>query len=77
MIYLSLGCSVGAFLLYNFGLKKLSAATSVSLMNLVPVFGIIFPALFLKEIITIEQILGGVIVIVGVILSSTTKGKDK
>lgn len=75
MIYLSLGCSVGAFLLYNFGLKKLSAATSVSLMNLVPVFGLIFSALFLKEIITIEQILGGVIVIVGVILSSTTKRK--
>lgn len=57
MIYLSLGCSVGAFLLYNFGLKKLSAATSVSLMNLVPVFGIIFSALFLKETITIAQIL--------------------
>lgn len=75
MIYLSLGCSVGAFLLYNFGLKKLSAATSVSLMNLVPVFGIIFSALFLKETITIAQILGGIIVIVGVILSSTTKGK--
>lgn len=75
MIYLSLGCSVGAFLLYNFGLKKLSAATSVSLMNLVPVFGIIFSALLLKETITIAQILGGIIVIVGVILSSTTKGK--
>ncbi len=75
MIYLSLGCSVGAFLLYNFGLRKLSAATSVSLMNLVPVFGIIFSALFLKETITLTQILGGIVVIAGVILSSTTNKK--
>lgn len=59
MIYLALGCSVVAFLLYNWGLRRLSAATSVSLMNLVPVFGLIFSALLLKETITLTQILGG------------------
>lgn len=73
MVYLFLGCSVGAFLLYNWGLRKLSAAASVSLMNLVPVFGILFSALFLMETITITQILGGAVVIAGVILSTTDR----
>lgn len=69
-VYLSLGCSVGAFLLYNFGLRKLSASAAVSIMNLVPVFGIIFSALLLQETITLTQIAGGTVVISGVILSS-------
>lgn len=73
MIYLSCGCSVAAFLLYNFGLRKLSAATSISLMNLVPVFGLIFSALLLHESISVRQIIGGIIVITGVILSTDYK----
>lgn len=75
MIYLSPGCSAGAFLLYNFELRKLSDATSVYSMNLVPVFGIIFSAFFLKETIKLSQILGGIAVIAGVILSSTANRK--
>ena len=70
LVYLACGCSVAAFLLYNFGLRKLSAATSISLMNLVPVFGLIFSTLFLQETISLRQILGGIIVILGVVLSS-------
>lgn len=70
MIYLACGCSVAAFLLYNFGLRKLSAATSISLMNLVPVFGLIFSALLLHEAITIRQIAGGIVIIFGVVLST-------
>ncbi len=77
LVYLSLDCSVGAFLLYNFGLRKLSASTSISLMNLVPVFGIIFSATLLNENISLRQIIGGVIVIIGVILSTTTKQKRR
>lgn len=77
MIYLSCGCSVAAFLLYNFGLRKLSAATSISLMNLVPVFGLIFSALFLKETITVKQIIGGIVVILGVILSTSAVKKEQ
>ncbi len=76
-VYLSLGCSVGAFLLYNFGLRKLSASTSISLMNLVPVFSIIFSATILNETISLRQIVGGVIVIIGVILSTTTKQREE
>lgn len=70
LIFLCIGCSVAAFLLYNFGLKKLSASASVSLMNLVPVLGLAFSVLILGEAVSIIQIIGGIIVIVGVILSS-------
>lgn len=74
LIYLSVGCSIVAFLLYNLGLRKLSASISVSLMNLVPVLGLIFSILILHENVSTVQISGGIIVIIGVILSSIQKG---
>lgn len=77
LLYLSVGCSVIAFLLYNLGLKKLSASTSISLMNLVPVFGIVFSFVFLQEKISISQIVGGIVVIAGVILSTNTSNSAK
>lgn len=77
LLYLSVGCSVAAFLLYNLGLKRLPASTSISLMNLVPVFGIIFSFVFLQEKISVSQIVGGIIVIAGVILSTNTYNSAK
>ncbi|MFP3720576.1 DMT family transporter [Niallia circulans] len=73
LLFLSIGCSVAAFILYNYGLKKLSASASVSLMNLVPVLGIVFSVFLLKEIVTLSQVIGGAIVIIGVILCSIQK----
>jgi drug/metabolite transporter (DMT)-like permease len=73
LLFLSIGCSVAAFILYNYGLKKLSASASVSLMNLVPVLGIVFSVFLLKEIVTLSQVIGGAVVIIGVILSSIQK----
>ena len=70
IIYLACGCSVAAFLLYNFGLRKLSAATSISLMNLIPVFGLVFSALILHETISLRQIASGIEVILGGVLST-------
>lgn len=70
LIYLSAGCSVAAFMLYNIGLRRLSAGVSVSLMNLVPVFGLLFSIIILQETVTPIQVTGGAIVIAGVVLSS-------
>lgn len=78
IVYLSCGCSVAAFLLYNLGLRRLSAATSISLMNLVPVFGLLFSVLLLHETTTLRQIIGGIIVITGVVLSThNTKNTER
>jgi drug/metabolite transporter (DMT)-like permease len=69
LIYLGVLCSVAAFMLYNFGLRKLSASTAVSLMNLVPIFGAVFSILILHESVSLRQVMGGAIVIAGVMLS--------
>lgn len=70
VLYLSAGCSVGALLLYNYGLKELPASHASALMNVMPVFGIILSALILHENITCNQIIGGMIVLCGVIIST-------
>lgn len=75
LTYLSVCCSVLAFLLYNTGLRKLSASISVSLMNLVPIFGLVFSVTILRESVSPIQILGGIIVIIGVVLCSIQKSK--
>ncbi|HZU87597.1 MAG TPA: DMT family transporter, partial [Anaerolineaceae bacterium] len=68
-LYLGIFCSVCAFLLYGNGLKSLRPDQAVNLLNLVPVFGLVFAGLALQESISWVQILGGVVVIGGVMLS--------
>jgi drug/metabolite transporter (DMT)-like permease len=70
LAYLVLGCTVAGFMLYNFGLKELSASTASALVNLIPVFGLILSALILGEQITVAQVVGGVVVLVGIALSA-------
>ncbi len=74
-VFLGVFCSVGAFLLYGYGLKSLRPGLAVNLLNLVPVFGLIFAGLFLREKIGWAQILGGLIVISGVTMSVSTASK--
>ncbi len=69
LAYLAVFCSVTAFLLYAHGLKSLDSGTAVTLLNLVPVFGAAFAILVLREPVGVGQLLGGMIVIGGVILS--------
>jgi drug/metabolite transporter (DMT)-like permease len=67
--YLGTFCSIGAFLFYGYGLKKLDPASAVGLLNLVPVFGLVFAVIILKENVSLIQVLGGLIVIGGVTLT--------
>lgn len=55
---------------YNLGLRKLSASVSVSLMNLVPIFGLLFSITILGEEVSAIQLFGVLIVILGVALSA-------
>lgn len=75
ILYLSAGCSVLALLLYNYGLKGLSASHASALMNVMPIFGIILSAVILQESITFNQIIGGIIIMIGVLIS-TSKEKS-
>ena len=76
MLFLALFCSVVAFLLYNLGLKHLPASSVTSMLNLVPFFGVFFSWLLLGEAITVRKVVGGVIVVLGVMLSIRQK-KEK
>ena len=70
LLYLVLGCTVAGFTLYNWGLKELEPSTATSLSNLIPVFGLVLSALILGEHISAQQLLGGAIVVVGIMLST-------
>jgi drug/metabolite transporter (DMT)-like permease len=76
-LYLGVFCSVGAFLLYGYGLKSLQPGLAVNLLNLVPVFGLLFAVLLLQEKIGLVQILGGLIVIGGVTLSVSAASRTQ
>ncbi len=67
--HLGVLCSVVAFLLYARGLRGLDASSAVSVMNLVPVFGVLFAVLLLGEPVGLLQVGGGLVVIAGVTLS--------
>lgn len=73
LLYLGIFCSVAAFMLYNYGLRTLSSSTAVALMNLVPIFGVLFSTVFLHEVLRISDLFGGFIIILGVILSVREK----
>lgn len=76
LAYLVIACTVLGFVLYNFGLKELSASTAVSLANLIPVFGLILSALILHENIYPLQIIGGALVICGIFFSSREQTRE-
>lgn len=52
----------------NYGLRTLSSSTAVALMNLVPIFGVLFSTVFLHEVLRIFDLFGGIIIILGAYL---------
>jgi drug/metabolite transporter (DMT)-like permease len=68
LLYLAIFCSLMGFLLYAYGLKRLTSSAAVTLMNLVPVFGVLCSVFLLGETLSLLQCGGGLIVIAGIIL---------
>jgi len=58
-------------LLYNYGLKGIPAANAAIIMNLMPIFGVFFSWLILQETISLHQVFGGIIILIGVSVSTT------
>lgn len=71
VIFLGTCCSVAAYVLYTYGLRKVSCATAASLANLMPVIGVVLSYLLLKESISLIQALGGAAILTGVIISNS------
>ncbi|SFW89897.1 DMT family transporter [Amycolatopsis australiensis] len=71
--FLAVFCSVAAFLLYNFGLRRLEPSVAVNLLNVVPVAGLGWAVLLAGEALTVPKLLGGAVVIAGVSLGGHRK----
>jgi len=69
VIYLAVFCSVGGYSLYNYGVAGMASTQAVSILNLIPVFGVLTSWVVLHETVTIMQLVGGAIVLLGVLLS--------
>lgn len=69
MAYLAGVCSIGGFLCYNVGLRSISSTTAVTILNTIPVFGVVSAVVVAGESVTKMQILGGAVVVAGVVLS--------
>lgn len=75
IVYLGVFASAISYILYNRALKTLTAAQVGNFLNLDPVIGVIIAILFLKEKISGWQVVGGVLVLVGIWLSSAKKNE--
>ncbi|NIK68369.1 DMT family transporter [Paenibacillus sp. BK720] len=69
VIYLGLFPSIGSFLFWNQGVKQLGAGKASITMNLMPIFTAILSVLTGQQLL-VSQIVGGVIVIAGMLLSA-------
>jgi drug/metabolite transporter (DMT)-like permease len=79
IIYLGIfGTAIG-FIWYADGIKHIGASRTSIFTNLVPVFGVLLGVLLLGEKPLLSSILGGVLVIIGVILTNrpNTAPKEK
>lgn len=73
ILYLSVISSVVAFLLLNFGSSYVSVSEASIFANLTTVISIVAGVLFVNESFTLWQIVGAVIIIASVYLSSVSK----
>ncbi len=69
MAYLAGVCSIGGFLCYNKGLRSISSSTAVTILNTIPVFGLVSAVVVAGESVTRIQLIGGAVVVLGVVLS--------
>ncbi|MFF5788974.1 DMT family transporter [Streptomyces sp. NPDC012693] len=74
LVYLAVGCSVGGFLLYNHGLRRMASSVAVNILNLVPVFGVVGAVVINGESVRLAQLTGGVIIVAGVALGMIERG---
>jgi drug/metabolite transporter (DMT)-like permease len=70
VLYLGLGTSVIAFLLWNSAIAKLGAARTALFGNLIPLFSSLEAVWLLNEDITIIHLISGLFIIVGLVIAN-------
>nr|MDT0660341.1 DMT family transporter [Micromonospora sp. DSM 115978] len=72
-VFMCVGSSVLAYVFFNHGIEKIGASKASSFINLVPVITIVLAIALLREIPSTAQIVGGVVVLVGVYVANRAK----
>jgi len=75
LIMLGLFASSAAFIFYTYAIKNLGIIKTNLYTNLVPVFAFIFSFILLGETLTLLKSAGLIVVLLGIILSESNKGK--
>jgi drug/metabolite transporter (DMT)-like permease len=76
LVYVGVVASVGAFLFWSIGVKGIGAAQASVFLNLIPVFTALIAAIALNERPGLPQFIGGLLVICGVTLASSSKDRN-
>lgn len=69
VIYLGAVITLGAYGLYNYGLKHVPANKAAAFVNLIPIFSVAMGWLFLGETLSLGQAMAGMFIIGGVYLT--------
>ncbi len=72
-LVLSLLTGVVAFVLWNFAITKVGASKGGTFVYLIPVFGAVFGVVLLGEEFTLQEFIGALIVVIGMIISVKAK----
>ena len=72
-LVLSLLTGVVAFVFWNYAITKVGASKGGTFVYLIPVFGAVFGVVLLGESFTIQEFIGALIVVVGMIISVKAK----
>jgi drug/metabolite transporter (DMT)-like permease len=68
--YIGIFGTVVAFVFFSEGVRRIGPSRTAIFINFVPVFGVTFAALFLREPILASMVVGGLMVIGGVLLTT-------
>lgn len=77
ILYLTLFCSLVAYLIYIRVLKALGATVLTTYINIQPIISLILAYIFLNENITLKQLLGSSVILIGVLFVNYTKKLEK
>jgi drug/metabolite transporter (DMT)-like permease len=70
--YLAGACSVLGYLFYNFALSKLEASKVAVWLYVEPVLAVMLGAAMLGEVVAVQTIVGGAIIIAGLYITQRT-----
>jgi drug/metabolite transporter (DMT)-like permease len=70
VIYMGITATALGYIWFYDAVKKLGAAQTTVVGNLTPVFAVLIAVIFLGESLTISTIIGGILVMIGILLTN-------